>query len=114
MILVGDDGKALRLGVGHIAGSALPGEQGNVVLAGHRDTFFRPLRKIRKGDEIRVMTLNGRYRYLVESIQVVSPNDVAVLDNSIRPTLILVTCYPFYFVGPAPRRFVVMARWIPG
>ncbi len=114
MILEGDDGKALRLGIGHIAGSTLPGEQGNVVLAGHRDTFFRPLRKIRKGDEITVTTLYGKYRYLVESIQVVSPGDVGVMDASIRPTLTLVTCYPFYFVGPAPRRFVVKARWIPG
>jgi sortase A len=114
MVLEGDDGSALRLGVGHIAGTALPGEQGNVVLAGHRDTFFRSLRNIRKGDEITLTTLDGIYRYRVDSIRVVSPQDTKVLDSSASSILTLVTCYPFYFVGPAPKRFVVQARWIPG
>jgi len=114
MIVEGDNGRTLRLGVGHIAGTALPGEQGNIVLAGHRDTFFRSLRKIRDGDEITLTTLNGTYRYRVDSIQVVSPKDTEVLGDSASSILTLVTCYPFYFVGPAPQRFVVRARMIPG
>jgi len=113
MIVEGDDSRTLRLGAGHITGTALPGEQGNVVLAGHRDTFFRSLRKIRPGDEITLTTLSGVYRYYVDSIRVVSPRDTEVLDNSASSILTLVTCYPFYFVGPAPKRFVVRARRIP-
>jgi sortase A len=113
MILEGTDARILRRAVGHIRSTPLPGQQGNVVITGHRDTFFRPLLKIRKDDEIRVTTLSGSYRYLVDSIKVVDPEDTEVLDNSEDAILTLVTCYPFYFVGPAPKRFIVRAHQIP-
>ena len=113
IILEGTDARTLRRAVGHIPGTPLPGQQGNVVITGHRDTFFRPLLNIRKDDEIRLTTLSGSYRYLVDSIKVVEPEDTEVLDNSEDAILTLVTCYPFYFVGPAPKRFIVRARRIP-
>lgn len=112
MVAEGVDHATLKRGVGHIPGTALPGEDGNIVLAAHRDTFFRPLRKIQKGDEIALTTLNGAYRYRVESIQIVGPDDVGVLKPTSLPTLTLVTCYPFYFVGAAPKRFIVRAGLI--
>jgi sortase A len=113
MIEEGDNGRTLRRAVGHIPGTALPGQQGNVVIAGHRDTFFRPLRNIRKGDEITLTTLNGSYRYRVDFTEVVGPQDTEALDASTDSILTLVTCYPFYFVGPAPRRFIVRASRMP-
>ena len=113
MIEEGDNGRTLRQAVGHLPGTALPGEQGNVVIAGHRDTFFRPLRNIRKGDEITLTTLDGSYRYRVDFTEVVGPQDTEVLDASADSILTLVTCYPFYFVGPAPKRFVVRASRMP-
>jgi sortase A len=114
MILEGTDARTLRRAVGHIPGTPLPGQRGNVAITGHRDTFFRPLRNIRKDDEIRLTTLSGSYRYWVDSIKVVEPEDVRVLDNSDDAILTLVTCYPFYFVGPAPKRFIVRAHRAPG
>jgi sortase A len=78
-----------------------------VAIAGHRDTFFRPLRDIRKDDVIQITTLYGSFRYSVQSTEVVNPQDTWVLNTSSRPSLTLVTCYPFYFVGAAPKRFVV-------
>jgi sortase A len=110
MIMEGTDAKTLRRAVGHISGTPRPGQEGNVAIAGHRDTFFRALRNIRKDDEITLTTLAGSYGYRVDSIKVVEPDDVAVLDNSDAAILTLVTCYPFYFVGPAPKRFVVRAH----
>jgi sortase A len=112
MILEGTDDRTLRRAVGHIPGTPLPGQPGNVAIAGHRDTFFRALRNVREDDEITLMTLEGSYRYRVDSIKVVGPNDTEVLDNSGDDILTLVTCYPFYFVGPAPRRFIVRAQRI--
>jgi sortase A len=109
MVMEGIDSAALRLGVGHIPGTALPGQPGNVALAGHRDTFFRGLRNIHQGDEILLETLNGSYRYRVELTRVVAADDVEALKSSGEATLTLVTCYPFYFVGPAPRRYIVRA-----
>jgi sortase A len=114
MIMEGTDGRTLRRAVGHIRGTPLPGEQGNAAIAGHRDTFFRPLRNVLRDDEITLTTLNGSYRYVVDSTEVVPPEDTQVLDNSDDTTLTLVTCYPFYFVGPAPKRFIVRAHKIPG
>ncbi len=114
MILEGTDARTLRRAVGHIPGTPLPGQRGNVAITGHRDTFFRPLRNIRKDDEIRLTTLSGSYRYWVDSIKVVEPEDMEVLNNSDEAILTLVTCYPFYFVGPAPKRFIVRAHQIPG
>jgi sortase A len=112
MILEGTDARTLRRGVGHIPGTPLPGQQGNVAITGHRDTFFRPLHNIRKGDEITLTTLNGSYRYRVDSTEVVKPEDTEVLADSDDAVLTLVTCYPFYFVGPAPKRFIVRAHMI--
>lgn len=112
MILEGTDDRTLRRAVGHIPGTPLPGQPGNVAIAGHRDTFFRALRNVRQDDEINLMTLEGSYRYRVDSIKVVGPEDTQVLDNSGGDILTLVTCYPFYFVGPAPRRFIVRAQRI--
>ena len=112
MILEGTDDRTLRRAVGHIPGTPLPGQPGNVAIAGHRDTFFRALRDVRQDDEITLMTLDGSYRYRVDSISVVGPEDTQVLDNSGGDILTLVTCYPFYFVGPAPRRFIVRAQRI--
>jgi sortase A len=114
MIAEGVDHGTLKRAVGHIPGTALPGEDGNIVLAAHRDTFFRPLRNIQKGTEISLTTWNGAYRYRVESIQIVGPDDVGVLSPTSMPTLTLVTCYPFYFVGSAPKRFIVRAGLIAG
>jgi sortase A len=114
MIMEGVEARTLRHAVGHIPGTPLPGQQGNVALAGHRDTFFRGLRNIHKDDEITLTTLHGSFRYRVDSTQVVEPKDTEVLDNSVDYILTLVTCYPFYFVGPAPKRFIVRAHRIPG
>lgn len=113
MILEGTESKTLRRAVGHVPGTALPGAPGNVAIAGHRDTFFRGLRKIQPGDEITLTTLNGAAHYRVDSTQVVEPGNVSVLDNSADAILTLVTCYPFSFVGPAPQRFIVRAHKIP-
>jgi len=108
----GVDTRTLRGSAGHVPGSALPGESGNAAFAAHRDTFFAPLKGVRKGDEIAVTTTNGEFRYVVSAMRVVDPSDVSVLRTSIEPTLTLVTCYPFDFVGSAPRRFIVTARLV--
>jgi sortase A len=113
MVLEGTSNRTLRRAVGHIPGTPLLGQQGNVGIAGHRDTFFRPLRNVRNDDEITLTTLNGTYRYRVDSARVVAPDDMQVLDSSNDAILTLVTCYPFYFVGPSPKRFVVRAHKIP-
>ena len=102
----------LRGSVGHVPGSALPGEAGNSAFAAHRDTFFRPLKGVQKGDEIAVTTKDGEFRYVVSATRVVEPSDVSVLRASNEPTLTLVTCYPFDFVGSAPSRFIVTARLV--
>jgi sortase A len=112
MILEGIDQKTMQRGVGHIPGTALLDQPGNVALARHRDTFFRTLRKIRKNDEITVETLEEAYRYRVDFTQVVAPDETEVLNGSGDTILTLVTCYPFSFVGPAPQRFVVRAHRI--
>lgn len=109
MVQEGVDAGTLRHAVGHIPGTALPGAVGNVGVAGHRDTFFRVLRNIRLKDIIEFQTSAGNYQYVVESARVVPPRDVVVLAPTGRDTLTLVTCYPFYYVGSAPNRFVVRA-----
>lgn len=113
MIQEGTDPGTLRRSVGHISGTSLPGQRGNVAIAGHRDTFFRPLRRIRKNDQITLTTLDGTYRYQVDFTKVVEPEDTYVLDDSNEAILTLVTCYPFNFVGSAPERFVVRAHRLP-
>jgi sortase A len=109
MVREGADAGTLRRAVGHIPGTALPGGTGNVGLAGHRDTFFRPLRNIQLNDAIELRTEHGTYRYLVEFTRIVGPRDVRVLASSDAQSLTLVTCYPFYYVGSAPKRFIVRA-----
>ncbi len=110
LVLEGDDPDILNVAAGHIPGTSLPGEPGNTGIAAHRDSFFRPLRNIRKGDTIRLVTTRQTYTYSVDSIQIVPPTDVGVLDDSHGTELTLVTCYPFYYVGSAPKRFIVQAR----
>jgi sortase A len=110
MIAEGDDDATLKVAIGHLPDTALPWHEGNSALAGHRDTFFRPLQHIRVGDELRVSTLHGDFSYQVRETMVVDPNDVWVLDPTDRPTLTLITCYPFSYVGNAPRRFIVRAE----
>jgi sortase A len=112
MVVQGDSPANLRRAVAHISSSPLPGELGNVAFAGHRDTFFSPLRNILIGDEITFKTPARTFTYLVESIHVVAPSDLQVLDPTAGHDLTLVTCYPFYYVGPAPKRFIVRAREI--
>lgn len=114
MVMEGDDGKTLRRAAGHVPGTALPGQLGNVGITAHRDTFFRPLRNIQMDDVITLTTLQGEYQYRVVSTKVVSPQDVAVLDSAGGEVLTLVTCHPFYFVGAAPNRFIVRAERVKG
>ena len=110
MVMEGISARTLRLAVGHLPGTPLPGEPGNVGLSAHRDTFFRALRNIHRGDVITLSTPAGDlHGYLVESISVVSPGNTEILDASRGPGLNLITCYPFNYVGPAPKRFVVHA-----
>jgi LPXTG-site transpeptidase (sortase) family protein len=109
-ILEGATSRTLLLGVGHIEGTALPGESGNSAIAGHRDTYFRSLRNIRPTDEIQIQTASGLSRYEVDSLQIVDPNNIGVLAPSAGTAITLVTCYPFRFIGAAPERFVVHAH----
>ncbi len=104
------DPDSLRKGVGHMRGTALPGGLGNFAVAGHRDTFFRPLRSIRPGTLINITTAQGTYRYIVDATSIVLPSNVSVLDIGQRPEMTLVTCYPFNFIGAAPKRFIVRAH----
>ena len=108
-VLPGTDDFTLNRAVGHIDGTALPGTEGNSGIAGHRDGFFRGLKDIAAGDVMELETLRGKETYRVERIWVVAPEDVSVLDATPTRSLTLVTCYPFYHVGPAPQRFIVRA-----
>lgn len=114
MVVQGVSSGDLRRAAGHIPGTALPGEPGNVGIAAHRDTFFRPLRFIAPNDTITLSTLQGAYRYRVVSTEIVKPDAVEVLYPTSRDTLTLVTCFPFYYVGSAPQRFIVHAERVPG
>lgn len=106
----GVDVRTLRGSVGHVPGTALPGEPGNAAFAAHRDTFFRPLAGIRKGDTVLVTTPDGVHRYRVYATRVVAPTEVSVLRSGQLSQLTLVTCYPFDYVGTAPQRFIVHAE----
>jgi LPXTG-site transpeptidase (sortase) family protein len=110
VIREGTDTQTLRRAIGHVPSSALPGKTGNFVVSGHRDTFFRPLRNIRKDDDVVVVTPSHRYSYRVYAISVVSPDQVHLLDPTREPECTLVTCFPFDYVGGAPRRFIVQGR----
>lgn len=109
IVLEGVDKKTLRRGVGRIPGTSVPGEEGNVGLAAHRDSFFRALKDVRKNDMITLKTPDGTFDYRVDWTEVVKPKDTHVLDETKAPALTLVTCYPFYYVGSAPERFIVRA-----
>jgi sortase A len=110
IVVEGVEAQDLRRAPGHIPGTPLPGEAGNVAIAGHRDTFFRPLRLIREHDVIQLTTFRGEDQYRVVSAEIVAPNDTRVLYATGRDTLTLVTCYPFYYLGAAPDRFIVRAE----
>jgi sortase A len=112
VIFEGVEEKTLRRAVGHIPGTAFPGGKGNVGIAGHRDRFFRPLRELRSDDLIVVHTPHAYYAYNVDSFRVVSPEETGILESSGKGQLTLVTCYPFFYLGPAPERFVVFARQV--
>lgn len=114
IVIEGETQAILRRAAGHVPGTSLPGQPGNVGITGHRDTFFRPLRNIERNDMITFTTLQGEYRYRVVSTRVVNPDDVAVLDSTGGEFLTLITCHPFYFVGPAPNRFIVRAERVTG
>jgi len=110
VVLEGTTSQTLQHGVGHIKGTALPGEPGNVGIAGHRDTYFRGLKDIRANDEIQIETIAGITRYEVDWIQITVPSDVAIVSSATDSALTLVTCYPFHYVGAAPERYVVHAH----
>ncbi len=108
-VLEGTDDFSLNRGVGHIEGTPLPGEPGNVGIAGHRDGFFRGLKDVVVGDRLEVVTRKGTETFRIDGIAIVAPEDVSVLDATADPSVTLVTCYPFYFVGHAPQRYIVRA-----
>jgi sortase A len=105
----GVDDTTLSRAIGHIPGTALPGETGNIGIAGHRDTFFRSLRDLKPHDKIDFTTHSGRFHYRVESLTIVDPSDISVLKSKGGHSLTIVTCFPFQYVGNAPRRFIVHA-----
>ncbi|HUK18490.1 MAG TPA: class D sortase [Bryobacteraceae bacterium] len=109
-IVEGDDSADLRRGPGHLRGTAMPGDDGNCVIAGHRDTHFRVLKDIRKGDDIILETSRGQFLYRVERTSIVPPSNTTPLQPTPGAELNLITCYPFYYVGAAPKRFVVEAQ----
>ena len=109
VVVQGDSEAILRRAAGHLARTALPGDEGNVVLAGHRDTLFRPLKEILAGDRITLRTAEREFAYVVESTSIVNPTDVGVIEPTGGHTLTLITCFPFYYVGAAPKRFIVVA-----
>lgn len=110
VVLEGDDTAALLLGVGHLSDTPLPWHGGNTVFAAHRDTFFRPLAHIRKGDVIKFSTADAALEYVVKELKVVEPTAVEVLEPTSAATLTLITCFPFDYIGPAPQRFIVRAE----
>ena len=109
MVLEGVKSRTLRLGAGHIPGTPIPGAGSNAGIAAHRDSFFRALLKIQTNDEIRFQTPEKSVQYRVVSTEIVQPDDVTVLTPTPKDTITLVTCYPFYYIGPAPKRFIVKA-----
>jgi sortase A len=108
-VLEGSDDRTLDRGAGHIEYTPLPGQPGNIGIAGHRDTTFRAVRHLRIGDPLELTTSDRVYRYEITKAFVVEPEDVYVLDPGERPMLTLVTCYPFEFIGHAPQRYIIQA-----
>ena len=114
MIADGDDEQTLKKGGGHLPDTPLPWQIGNSAIAGHRDTFFRPLQGIREKDRVRMVTEYGTFQYEVSRIVIVAPDDLSVLTPGNGSLLTLVTCYPFSYIGQAPKRFIVQARPVLG
>ena len=114
MVVDGDDAATLRVAAGHLPDTPLPWEFGNSAVAGHRDSFFRPLSAVKMNDRLRLVTPFGDFHYVVSNMRVVKPDDLSVLAQTGRSSLTLVTCYPFSYVGRAPKRFVVRADHVPG
>ncbi len=112
IVAEGADPLVLHRAVGHLPKTAFPGEPGNVVLAGHRDSFFSSLEEVRSGDRIRITTPDGAFEYRVDAKSVVRPEQTEVLTHTSVPTLTLITCYPFHYLGPAPKRYVIRARQV--
>jgi sortase A len=112
IVFEGDDAGILKNGAGHIPATALPRDSGNTGIAAHRDTYFRPLQRIRPNDTITFKTPRETLRYTVSRTEIVQPSDIGVLAKAPGRDLTLVTCYPFHFVGSAPERFIVHARRI--
>lgn len=112
MVREGADKKTLKNAVGHVPNTAFPGDPGNVGIAAHRDTFFRDLRGVKMGDRIRLTTSEGTYEYVVDSLKIVYPKNVEVLNPTPDPAITLVTCYPFNYIGHAPQRFIVRAKQV--
>ena len=110
MVADGTSSRVLRLAIGHVPGTAVPWSFGNVGLVAHRDTFFRHLGELHRGDQIQLTVPGSQYRYRVDFTTIVSPDETWVLQPATGHTLTLITCYPFHFVGAAPERFVVRAR----
>jgi sortase A len=108
-VLEGTDDLSLNRGVGHVANTAYPGEDGNIAIAGHRDGFFRGLKDIGLGDTLEMVTSGRTETYVIDRIAIVDPSDLSVLQPRAHASLTLITCYPFYFVGSAPKRYVVQA-----
>jgi sortase A len=108
-VIEGDDDTTLKRAVGHLPDTPLPWEGGNTAFAGHRDGLFRPLKDIQIGDEIHFRTSRDEFRYRVTGTSIVAPDDVSVLEKRSQPSLTLITCYPFYYVGNAPKRFIIHA-----
>jgi sortase A len=114
VVVEGDDPTSLLVAAGHLPDTPLPWQPGNSVVAAHRDTDFRPLKDIREGDVIRFHTADTAMEFVVREFFVVEPTDLTVLRPTAQPTLTLITCHPFNYVGPAPRRFIVRAERVPG
>ena len=112
MVFEGDDAGILKIGAGHIPGTALPHTNGNICIAAHRDTYFRPLRVIHPNDVITLRTPSGTSRFAVTETEIVRPSNIKVLAQAPGRNLTLVTCYPFSYMGHAPRRFIVHAKRI--
>jgi sortase A len=109
-VVEGDDDRALKRAVGHLPDTPMPWENGNSAMAGHRDGLFRPLKDVKVGDEIRFRTTRDEFRYRVTRTSIVMPDELSVLAPTSQATLTLITCYPFYYVGSAPKRFVIRAE----
>jgi sortase A len=112
IVIEGTSAKALMRGPGHIRSSAYPGENGNVVISAHRDTFFRHIVELAKGDQIELQRGGTTYTYEVTGKKITDPNDLSVIQQTPDARLTLITCYPTYYIGPAPERLAVFARLV--